>query len=99
MCWSWGPHNHTHLPAVPQFTPRPPPLRLQFSFLARGSPSCGGSPALHPAACLLQPSSPAGHVVPAASLWALSGEASGRAGGAIEWQYWLAGCPGSMPGC
>lgn len=91
-------NNHTQLPAVPPFTPWLCPLLcLQFSFPAPGSPSCRGSPALHPACacCSLAPRQ-AGHVVPAASLWALSGEASGRAGrssgspGWLPWQHaWL----------
>lgn len=52
-CLSWAP-PYTHLPAVPRFTPAPPPLRLQLGCSSPGSPSCWGIPALLPAACPLQ---------------------------------------------
>lgn len=77
-----------------------PPGHLPLSALSQAAPPrdplpAGGSPALHPAACLLQSRSPAGHVVPAASLWP-AGPSSGRAG----WRAALAPCPAaSLTGC
>lgn len=57
-----------------------------------------GFPCPPPCRLLLQPRSPTGHVVPAASPRRLEHEGQ-RAGGAGGWRCRLAGCPGSVPGC